>query len=95
MKGSVRHCFRVPTTEELIQDLTPAQLRSLAVTMAEIVAPYGVVASDIIDPALFQELSERLLRLVPDQRIQTSSRLTSMRSSNGSWTTSRQMPGGS
>jgi hypothetical protein len=65
MKGSVRHCFRVPTTEELIQDLTPAQLRSLAVTMAEIVAPYGVVEADTIEPASFQELSERLLASAP------------------------------
>lgn len=34
-------------------------------TMAEIVAPYGVVAPDIIDPAWFQELSERLLASAP------------------------------
>ncbi len=34
-------------------------------TLAEIVAPYGVVAPDIIDPASFQELSERLLASAP------------------------------
>ena len=49
------------STEELIQDLTPTQLKSLAVTMAEIVAPYGVVAPNVIEPARFQEFSDRLL----------------------------------
>jgi hypothetical protein len=50
----------MPITEELVKGLSPAQLKDLAVTMAVMVAPYGVVASAIIEPARFQMFIDRL-----------------------------------
>jgi len=57
----------VPTTEELIRGLSPAQLKDLAVTLAAMVAPYGVVATDIIEPARFEEFIDRLPTLASGQ----------------------------
>ncbi|MFN3255611.1 MAG: hypothetical protein ACE37B_07940 [Ilumatobacter sp.] len=51
--------MRLPN--DVIEDLNSVQLAGLAMTMVELIAPYGVIASDVVEPALFRSLSERIV----------------------------------
>lgn len=46
--------------DDVIEDLDSLQLARLAITMVEVIAPYGVIAPDVVEPDLFRTLSERV-----------------------------------
>lgn len=46
--------------EDMIADLSSSQLANLAVAMVGVIAPYGVIESTVVEPALFRMLCERV-----------------------------------
>lgn len=53
--------------EDLIEGLTSAQLADLAVTLVELIAPYGVLAPGVIEPMQFRAFRTRLTSSEPGE----------------------------